>query len=178
MQDIAVIVNIILCILSFALAAISVITVIVTLKQNNRMIEESTRPYVTARIEHIGNIFYLCIKNYGQSAAMIKKIKINDNVRKVLFKQFRDVFSDLEDSTMPPGYSYMTAISQDEVSGEENILEMDISYESTAKKYDEHIRINLDAHKQALVGRTNVKPGEELKVIARVLQDIECTLEK
>ena len=37
-------INVILCILSFILAAISVITVVITLKQNSKMIENSTRP--------------------------------------------------------------------------------------------------------------------------------------
>ena len=40
------IINLILCILSFLLAAISVVTVILTLKQNNKMLEASVRPYV------------------------------------------------------------------------------------------------------------------------------------
>ena len=34
-------INTILCILSFLLAAISVVTVVITLKQNSKMIEES-----------------------------------------------------------------------------------------------------------------------------------------
>lgn len=177
-MDLGTIVNIILCILSFVLAAISVVIVVLTLKQNNKMIEESTRPYVTARIEHIGNTFYLCIKNYGQSAALIKDILINENMKKVLFEPFSDVFSDLKESTMPPGYSFMTAIQQDEVSGEENKLEMNIVYMSSVKEYAEHVAINLEAHKKALVGRTDAKRGEELKLISKVLQDIECTLEK
>ena len=39
-------INVILCILSFALAIISVITVIITLRQNNKMIENTRRPYI------------------------------------------------------------------------------------------------------------------------------------
>ena len=42
-MDVSTIVNIILCVLSFILAAISVVTVVITLRQNNKMIEESTR---------------------------------------------------------------------------------------------------------------------------------------
>ena len=39
-MDTSTIVNIILCVLSFILAAISVVTVVITLRQNNKMIEE------------------------------------------------------------------------------------------------------------------------------------------
>ena len=47
-MDIGIIVNIILSVLSFALAAISVITVVITLKQNNKMLEANSKPYVVA----------------------------------------------------------------------------------------------------------------------------------
>ena len=47
-MDVSTIVNIVLCVLSFILAVISVVTVVITLRQNNRMIEESTRPFISA----------------------------------------------------------------------------------------------------------------------------------
>ena len=43
-METATVVNIILSILSFVLAVISVVTVVITLRQNNKMIEDSTRP--------------------------------------------------------------------------------------------------------------------------------------
>ena len=43
-MDLATKVNIILCILSFILALISIITVIITLRQNQQMLENSSRP--------------------------------------------------------------------------------------------------------------------------------------
>ena len=53
-------INVVLCILSFVLAVISVITVIITLKQNSKMIKNSTRPYVVA----YKNITYFQNTNY------------------------------------------------------------------------------------------------------------------
>ena len=69
-------VNVILCILSFILAAISVITVIITLKQNSKMIENSTRPYIVVygRVTNFQNpTYYLIVKNMGQTGAEITK---------------------------------------------------------------------------------------------------------
>ena len=43
-------INVVLCILSFVLAAVSVVTVIITIRQNNRMIQNSTRPYIVLTI--------------------------------------------------------------------------------------------------------------------------------
>ena len=40
-------INLSLSILSFILAVISVVTVVITLRQNHKMIEESNRPYIT-----------------------------------------------------------------------------------------------------------------------------------
>lgn len=58
-MDISTVVNIILCILSFILAAISLIFVVITVrqnsalwKQNNEMIENSTRPYITIYFDY------------------------------------------------------------------------------------------------------------------------------
>lgn len=52
-MDVATIVNIILCVLSFILAVISVVTVVITLRQNNKMIEESTRPVISIYTDEI-----------------------------------------------------------------------------------------------------------------------------
>ena len=52
-MDLATKVNVALCILSFILATISVVTVVITLRQNNKMISESTRPYITILILRI-----------------------------------------------------------------------------------------------------------------------------
>ena len=67
-MDVATIINIILCVLSFILAVISVVTVVITLRQNNKMIEESTRPVISIYTDEInaGNpLFYLVVKNFG-----------------------------------------------------------------------------------------------------------------
>ena len=51
-MDLSTKVNIVLSVLSFILAAISIVTVVITLRQNNKMIENSTRPYVSILITH------------------------------------------------------------------------------------------------------------------------------
>ena len=78
-METATVVNIILSILSFVLAVISVVTVVITLRQNNKMIEDSTRPVVSIYNDQIntGNIlFYLVVKNFGQSPAYITKLSL------------------------------------------------------------------------------------------------------
>lgn len=66
-MDIPTIINTILAILSFFLAFTSIIFVVMTIKQNNKMIEESTRPYIGIYGDgtYIKNPnFYLIIKKF------------------------------------------------------------------------------------------------------------------
>ena len=67
-MDVSTIVNIILCVLSFILAAISVVTVVITLRENNKVIEEATRPIISVYTDELnaGNPFFdLVIENFG-----------------------------------------------------------------------------------------------------------------
>ena len=96
-MDISTIVNIILCVLSFILAAISVVTVVITLRQNNKMIEESTRPVISVYTDEInaGNpFFYLIVKISGNllhtlqnlSMILISKVVIKYEMIKIIWR--------------------------------------------------------------------------------------------
>ena len=104
-MDIGIIVNIILSILSFALAAISVVTVVITLRQNNKMIESSTRPYVVA-YGQVANFqspsFYLVLKNFGQSAATIKSLKCDVNLVDFAYGVGHEPFGCIEGAFIAP----------------------------------------------------------------------------
>ena len=73
-MDLSTTVNITLAVLSFLLAAISIVTVVITLRQNNKMIENSTRPYICIYFDYtqFGEpTGYFVVKNFGASAAYI-----------------------------------------------------------------------------------------------------------
>lgn len=77
-MGIATITNIVLCVLSSILVAISVVTVVITLRQNSKMIEESTRSAISIYTGEINTgtpFFYLIIKNFGKSPAYITKFE-------------------------------------------------------------------------------------------------------
>lgn len=86
-------INVVLCVLSFFLAVISVVTVVITLRQNQKMIENSTRPYIAISYETIcvapnKNNRYIVVKNYGQSAAEIKDVSCIGLQSTLLLHQF------------------------------------------------------------------------------------------
>lgn len=73
-MDTPTIVNIVLSILSFCITVISIVFVVLTLKQNAKMIESSTRPYVVIYLDSVTiceQQSYFIIKNFGQSSAEI-----------------------------------------------------------------------------------------------------------
>lgn len=177
--------NVIKYIYDNLLSVITAVTAIVsvwislrTLRQNSKMLEESSRPYITAQIEHIGNAFYLRFKNYGQSAAIIDNIELDENAEKVQVENFITVFEDFRGNTIPPNHSFMTCIRQDNVSGEENKISIDIKYHSAVKKYSEHVEINLAAYKKVLEARRNIDQNNAEVVIGKTLQDLVFAVEK
>ena len=83
-MDISTKVNIVLSVLSFILAAISIITVVITLRQNNKMIENSTRPHICIYFDYTQcgePTGYFVVKNFGTSAAYIDSLTYNDVIK-------------------------------------------------------------------------------------------------
>lgn len=87
-QIVSIVVNGILSILSFVLCWISIRTSQKTLKQNNIMIENATRPYLSIYGQTIncnGNQhFYLVVKNSGASPATITNFSYSPDLSQSL----------------------------------------------------------------------------------------------
>ena len=78
-------INLSLSILSLILAITSIITVVLTLKQNNKMIESNTRPYISVYgdMTNFANLqFYIIVKNFGKSGAVIKDFTCDIDLKK------------------------------------------------------------------------------------------------
>ena len=78
-MDLSTKVNIVLSVLSFILAVISIVTVVITLRQNNKMIENSSRPYVCIYFDYIQcgePTGYFVVKNFGASSALLIRLHI------------------------------------------------------------------------------------------------------
>lgn len=76
------IINAILCVLSFVLAGISVVIVVITIRQNNKMLEANSRPYVVAYLvyQEAPSRIYMCVKNFGKTSAVVKSLKIDPDI--------------------------------------------------------------------------------------------------
>ena len=75
--------SIALSILSVVLVVVSVVVSVLTLRQNSKMIEGSTRPYIGVSSLQVNNgspIFMIAVKNNGASAGKIASFKCNRNL--------------------------------------------------------------------------------------------------
>ena len=167
-------INVILSVLSFALATISVITVLITLKQNNRMIESSTRAYVAVSGRSI-NVqrpeFMLVVKNYGQSSALIEKIEFNISLKSCMFLNI-EPFQAIANTTLCPNQNIVCNL--DPTKMERNNISTtlcSVTYISNGKRYVEKQVINFEAFCKNAVAKTSID-GKELKIISYAIQEI------
>lgn len=174
-MDISTLTNIILSILSFILAAISVITVIITLRQNNKMIEESTRPIIAVYTDEINAgipYFYLVVKNFGQSPAYFTKFDYDyDFSNCYISSNQKDYLRTLEKAVLAPGQSKICVLDYKKINTENNVT-FTINYDSGANKsYSDTITIDLKAGVSMPYGKVATE-GEELRTISFALQEM------
>lgn len=139
-------VNIVLCILSFVLAAVSVVTVIITLRQNNKMIAESTRPYITIYLDTITvceQSGYFVLKNFGHCAAQITRFEYDNCLKTTRQKSIRcqEQFDYVCGITLAPGQSKLLRYEVSKLN--KDILTFVIEYTALGKCYEEHTELNV-----------------------------------
>lgn len=171
-MDISVKVNIVLSIMSFVLAAISVVTVVVTLMQNSRMIENSSRPYITIYFDYtqMGEpTGYFVIKNFGSSSAMVQSIEYNDSIRQHprTFSDLPAIFDGLVGNSVSPGQKYLAPFKFYDYSGGPAVF--DITYTFNHKRYSERFVINVENYGKLVKPRLASK---DLKPVSYPLQEI------
>ena len=179
-MDISTKVNIALCILSFLLAMISVITVVITLRQNHKMIHNSTRPYITisAKITDFQRAeFYLQIKNFGSSGAVIKEIKSSIDIKRYVHKGLSP-FEVSTDLFLAPGESIVVnlnskSLTKDKIQTFDFIVDYsDINHINKKKiQYHEKYPIDYSYFSKIVTSRASTK-GSELQIISNTLQDL------
>lgn len=169
-------INLCLCILSFILAVISVVTVVITLKQNNKMIENSTRPYigVYSQKTDFGSLkYFLVLKNFGTSQAVITDFKCNIDLSKYTLFYNISPFEHIIGTSIFPQQSIMrnldlSKLQQDKI---ENI-KIHIEYMGE-DKYFEDIDICVAAENENNMTRIHKNNlNNEIEIISTTLQGI------
>lgn len=171
-------------------AIASIILVVLTIRQNSKMIENTTRPNIVIFGESFrfqGIRYCLIIKNFGNSSATITSFECNANLQNYALLPQRKPFSHIENTSVAPGQSLIcelnhlklfndTALQSDENSA---LLKFKITYLSESKKsYTSEFIVNLSSEQDSLRGRTSNNPNDQdsekkfLRTIANSLQEI------
>lgn len=145
-------------IVALVVGIISIVISVNTLKQNSKMIEESTRPYVVVYLEttHLcDQEWYFIIKNFGNSGACITKFEYNKEIDSIEFT-YPDIQAQLRTIHglfLAPQQKVLIAIGT--IPKELKFANFIIGYRSEAKYYEESYRIDTSALAQHISTRTD-----------------------
>jgi len=151
----------------------SILISIFTLKQNSKMIEESTRPVIYSEYINTGVPYlYIVIKNFGQTAATITQFNYNYdfvNSNAYALKTGKDYLKDLAYSTLAPNQSRICALDYQNIN---TPVTFDIEYKSNLKTYNDTICLNLKGGATMAVGKSDEYNGDVLGAISYTLQEM------
>lgn len=159
---------------SLLVSLVAIIISLITLRQNSKMIEESTRPYLSVYISHIyctDCIDYLVLKNFGTSSAVITKFQCNTDLKIGAYDSRHTPFEHITGQNICPGEKFQTPLLLYKICACTDTLSFLIEYSSGKKTYTENITISLTSLADAPIMSANPE-DKELEAISRSLQDI------
>lgn len=172
------VVNIVLCVLSFILASLSIVFVVLTLRQNNKMIESSTRPYVTIYYDTIQTLDtihqYIVLKNFGTSGAIIDSIVVSPKFN-FAPPLNRTPFESMQNTFIAPNQSFTTAPFDSNNGDEGKVMNRTytITYHTDRKSYKDVIIINeLSNNDNLYVKSIPSNNATVQKVLAQITEEL------
>lgn len=154
---------------------ISIIISVITLRQNSKMIEESSRPVISIYCTSTNfgiQQRYLVIKNFGQTQATISKFDYDYNFvvnqAYAVKNSDTDWLKNLVTTSLSPGQSKICAINSKNINMP---VTFTYEYKTSTKTYKDKITINLNAG-DMLTSKSNGVNGDTLGVISYTLQEM------
>lgn len=158
---------------------VSIIAVVISLKslkqsritneQNNRMLEESTRPYITIYLDAITlceQSSYFVLKNFGNSPAIITKFEYDPALKQTRQKEeiLQRQFDYVEHIVLAPGQAKL--LQYDVTKLPSNELTFHISYLAKNTEYHETITMDVKNFIHLPVSRpdSHIPQGNEREV--------------
>lgn len=166
------IIQVISILISLLTSIVAIIISVLTLKQNNKMIEESSRPVIAIYSKHFQGLLYVVIKNFGASPAKIRKLTCSHSFsnEETATNESGDVFNKVQNSLLAPGSSILCPLIGSKLKAD--TLYFSIEYSSETKTYKEQFSLHWkseccfpDMH---TLGNNEL---DYLKIIANALQD-------
>ena len=158
---------------SLITSIVAILISIFTLKQNSKMIEESTRPVISIYSKYSDGILYYIIKNFGASTAHIDKVITNFDIPKTDCNMVDgNPFKSLSNSTLAPMDSKICPLISHSLKNRK--FNFEIYYHSSTNKYHEKFIVDGDADNP--FPDTHPSANDELialKNISNALHDIK-----
>lgn len=161
-------------IVALAVGCGSIWVAVKTLKQNQKMIEDSTRPYITVYSDFTffqQSLFYIIIKNFGSSGAVITEFKTDEDLQDLMPEGSPKPFAYMQGAFLAPGQHYQTAINIPDAKALLDKVTFHIKYKSSTHEYVEDVTLKIKASSDQRQARASTK-GQELKIISYALQDL------
>lgn len=158
---------------SFITGIVAIVISVITLRQNSKMIEESSRPFLSIYGELINTgfpTFYIVIKNFGASPAYIKKFEYDYDFSSMYLSAYgdEDFLKSLQSSVIAPNQARICALDYLKL---DKPVTFKLSYSSGVKTYHDEMTIDLKAGATMLMSKTSTS-GKELHTISYTLQEM------
>ena len=165
-------INVAAVIVALFVGVISIIIALFTLRQNSKMIEESTRPYIALYSDYTyfqNAQYYVILKNFGNTGEVITKFESSYDLGKLVY--FGKPFEHIVGTFVAPNQSFKVVLSLASFQNAPKSIDFEIEYKTSCKTYVESITLNINATTEILLSRANTK-DKELQIISYALQDL------
>lgn len=163
-------------IVSAITSVIAIVISICTLRQNSKMLEASSRPYigVYGMSTYIcDRHYYIIIKNFGQSVARIDSLTCSFKLADLSLRPGFNPFGNIDGASIAPGQSYRCVIDFDKIPDKKFCsIVFCVKYSSGIHKYKDEINLKIGGNLGNLEAHPSLKGTPAIDVIAETLQDM------
>lgn len=162
---------------SLVTSIVAIVISVKTLQQNNKMIEESTRPVLSIYSKYSDGHLYIVLKNFGNSPCIIDTIETDLNITAEENQPFvGNPYENISGATIPPKKAIICTLIPYRL--RKRKFEFIIAYHSQSKSYIDKCSINCDADNIFPDLHASINPKKDgsdivaLKTIAHTMQDM------
>ena len=158
-------------VITLTVSIVAICISVLTLKQNNKMIEESSRPIIIIYSEFVDKLTFIVVKNFGKSLAQIDDINCDYSFTpKQAYGLSGDLFKYLGNSALAP--SQVKRIPLVGFNMPENIvININVKYHSKCNSYCDEFAINITTENPYPIIKHSTK-DQDLKHISNALQEM------
>lgn len=166
------IIEIIGIIASTTVSIVAIVISLITLKQNNKMIEESTRPVISIYSRYFDGKLYIITKNFGSTSCIIDYINSDINLTKEESQAMQgNPFERASGATIPPNGQLICELIPYRLKTRK--FNFEVKYHSSANTYTDSFFLDCDASNPFPDMHTSVNGADKsLEKISRTMEDI------